>query len=251
MNTPIPKPAVGIIGFGRFGPLLTRLLTEGYKVYAYDIEDITARAVEAGAEVADWDQITSLETLFLAVPIRHFKEVVSRLSSTLKPGTTVMDVCSVKVYPATVMKEHFPAGIHTIATHPLFGPDSGHHGFDGLPMMMSPVSADGNVFESWKNYFQRVGLRVHVMPPEEHDQLAARSQGITHFIGRVLQDYGITPTAIDTEGFKDLQLVVEQTCYDSIELFHDLENYNPYTVEMIDNLSRSINQVKETIKRRN
>ncbi len=244
------KTTVGIIGFGRFGPVLARLLTPSCEVLAYDITDITERAEAVGARPAEWEAVAAALTIFLAVPIRSFKEVAARLAPDLKPGTTVFDVCSVKVYPATVMKEHFPPEITTIASHPLFGPDSSQHGFENLPMVMHPVSQRTEVFDNWVRYFKKHGLHVMEMTPEEHDRLAARSQGITHFIGRVLTEFGIAATPIDTEGFRDMQLVVEQTCHDSFELFHDLENYNPYTMDMIDSVVKAVEQVKQSIIRR-
>jgi len=241
---------VGIIGFGRFGPVLTRLLTPGHKVLAYDITDITERAGVVGARPAEWEAVAAAPTIFLAVPIRSLKEVVARLVPEVKPGTTIFDVCSVKVYPATIMKEYFPPEITTIASHPLFGPDSSQHGFKDLPMVIHPVSPRTDRFDQWARYFRDQGLHVLEMTPEEHDRLAARSQGITHFMGRVLAEFGIKSTPIDTEGFRDLQLVVEQTCHDSFELFHDLENFNPYTVEMVDALVKAVEQVKQSILRR-
>jgi len=240
----------GIIGFGRFGPVLTQLLSPTYDVLAYDIADVTEQAEAAGARPVNLDEVTAAPAIFLAVPIRSFKEVVAVLVPRVKPGTTIFDVCSVKVYPTTVMKEYFPPEITTIATHPLFGPDSSRQGFQGLPMVAHPVSPRTDVFDRWAQYFREQGLRVLEITPEEHDRLAARSQGITHFIGRVLTEFGIAATPIDTEGFRDLQLVVEQTCHDSFELFHDLENFNPYTMEMVDALVKAVEQVKQSILRR-
>ena len=85
------------------------------------------------------------------------------------------------------------------------------------------------------------------MTPDEHDKVAASSQGITHFIGRVLKEAGVRSTEINTLGFNDLLGVIEQTCNDSWDLFRDLQKYNPYTSEMIDRLIGKINEVHRQI----
>jgi prephenate dehydrogenase len=244
------QSTVGIIGFGRFGPVLTRLLRPEHDIMVYDVRDVRQGVTDAGARPATWHEIITAQTIFLAVPIRNFKEVVAKLAAEIDPGTTVIDVCSVKVYPATVMSEHLSSGITAIATHPLFGPDSSTEGFQDLPMVMHPVSSRNEVFEYWLEYFRGQHLRIIEMSPEDHDRMAARSQGITHFIGRVLKTFDIAATPIDTEGFRDLQLVVEQTCHDSFELFHDLENFNPYTMNMVEDVIDAVNQVKQAILRR-
>ena len=245
-----PAPLVGIIGFGRFGPVLARMLTPFHQVLVYDNADVSRLASDAGVRAVSWQEITTAETIVVAVPIRHFKEAVARLKTAVQPGATVIDVCSVKVYPATVMREHFAPEITTIATHPLFGPDSSREGFSGLKLMMAPVSPRNENFTYWEHYFKGLEIETMVMTPEEHDRLAATSQGITHFLGRVLEQFGITPTAIDTEGFVDLQAVVEQTCHDTLELFQDLQNFNPYTMGMVDDLLAAVEQVKQKIQRR-
>ncbi len=242
--------SVSIICFGRFGQVLAELLQPQFPIMVHDIHDITEAAAAHGVQAVSLEEAASADTIFVSVPIRHFKDVIGKLVPHLKPDATIMDVCSVKVYPATVMKEHLPAGVTAIATHPLFGPDSSQKGFNGLPMMMHPVTPQNDKFELWSDYFKSKGIAIKEMDPEEHDRLAARSQGITHFVGRVLQTFGISPTSIDTEGFMDLQLVVEQTCHDSLELFQDLENYNPYTPDMIQGLSKALDEVKTEIFRR-
>jgi prephenate dehydrogenase len=250
MAIPKAQSTVGIIGFGRFGPVLAELLLPDHEVLVHDLTDISARAKELGVTPVDWDDIVTAGTLFLSVPIRMFKDLVANLVPRIGLETTVFDVCSVKVYPTTVMKEYFPPEVTTIASHPLFGPDSAKQGFKDLPMVMYPVSPRSDRFSYWLDYFQKQGLHVLEMTPEEHDQLAARSQGVTHFIGRVLTEFGIATTPIDTEGFRDLQMVVEQTCHDSFELFHDLENYNPYTMDMVDAVLKAVEKVKQSILRR-
>ena len=53
------------------------------------------------------------------------------------------------------------------------------------------------------------------MTAEKHDQMTAYSQGITHYVGRVLADLDLHPTLVDTLGCQKVLEVIEQTCNDS------------------------------------
>ena len=86
------------------------------------------------------------------------------------------------------------------------------------------------------------------MSPDEHDRLAAKTQGITHFLGRMLKEFGIKKTSIDTQGFRDLLDLVSQTCNDTWELYTDLQLYNPYTEEMITKLKNSTESLDRQLK---
>ena len=53
---------------------------------------------------------------------------------------------------------------------------------------------------------------------------------------------------MNTMGFNELLGVIEQTCNDSWDLFSDLQSYNPYTNDMIDNLVGTIKKIHKQIK---
>jgi prephenate dehydrogenase len=213
---------VGIIGNGRFGKVLYRLLSTRHDVVIYD-EEPTKN--ESDMLI---DDILDTEVIFIAVPINKFENVVKDL----KPKLTkqlVIDVLSVKCYPAEILKRY---DIRAVLTHPMFGPDSSKNGFDGLTIVINQFSASQEEYELWKNFFIDAGLNVIELSPDEHDKLAAYSQGVTHFVGRTLSELGFRHTPIDTSGAKKLLEIMEQTCNDTFELFSDLQTYNPYTKEM-------------------
>jgi len=237
------KESVGIIGLGRFGRVLANILSDDFHVQAVDPNP---QSDVFGVELVDWNTILNEQTIFVAVPIHSFKAVIRQLASDLSQDVTIIDVCSVKVYPVTVMKEHLSSRVGIIATHPLFGPDS-IKSQEGLKIMMHDVRDIYNQYIQWKEYFQSKAIQVAEMTPEQHDRTAAKTQGITHFIGRVLRDAGINSTDIDTLGFHDLVQVIDQTCNDSWELFMDLQNYNPYTLSVIQQLETSINVIRSKI----
>jgi len=238
--------SLGIIGFGRFGRILGKIFLDDFEVKAYDPNPVQE---QIGTELTDLGTVLKEETIILAVPISIFKNVVIDIAPRLKKSCTIMDVCSVKVYPVSVMKDNLPKSVNIIGTHPLFGPDSICQA-ESLKIMMCNVRETKNQYSKWTSYFSSKNMQVVEMSPEEHDKLASRTQGITHFIGRSLMNAGINPTLIDTLGFSELYKVIEQTCNDSWELFMDLQNYNPYTQSMIDDLENSIAEISNRIARR-
>jgi hypothetical protein len=81
------------------------------------------------------------------------------------------------------------------------------------------------------------------MSADEHDRLAAESQGLTHFVGRTLERFGFAPTQIDTLGTKRLQDVTSQVSNDTWQLFVDLQTLNPHTKAMRLRLSEAQDSV--------
>ena len=235
---------VGIIGFGRFGKVLANILQKGFAIKAFDPKPSGAFPA---VEFMDLESVLKEKVIFIAVPIRHFESVIKEISPQLSEGTTLIDVCSVKKYPADTMLNFLPENVGIIATHPMFGPDS-FVSNNSLKMMMNNTRDAHNQFNFWRQFFTDQGIQVMEMSPDQHDQLAAQTQGVTHFLGRMLKEYGIRKTTIDTQGFRDLLDLVDQTCNDTWELYTDLQIYNPYTDEMIDKLKLATTSLDNRLK---
>ena len=234
---------VSIIGFGRFGAMLHSLLSKGFEVDVFDKNSIDNSDVN---EVSLEDALQN-ETIFIAVPIRDFENLVKDISKKISSGKTVIDVCSVKVFPKKVILDNLSNETDIIATHPLFGPDSLKD--SGSVMTMESVRNTFGRYDFWKNYFESQNILIEEISAEEHDMMAARSQGLTHFVGRVIDDFGTNQTRIDTEGYKALHKLVNQTCNDTWELFEDIQNFNPFTEKMISELNESFEKISEIIEK--
>jgi prephenate dehydrogenase len=145
------------------------------------------------------------------------------------------------------MERLLPATASILGTHPMFGPDSARGGAAGLPMILCPVRIAARQLEKWRAFFSSLGLSVSIMTPDEHDQEAAFTQGVAHYIGRVLSDLGVRRSPIGTVGYNKLLEIVEQTCNDPLQLFLDLQRYNPHTREMRTRLEKSLQAVMTAI----
>ena len=117
--------------------------------------------------------------------------------------------------------------------------------------MMDKTRVNNKIFNYWKTFFKNQNINIIEMSPDEHDKIAARTQGITHLLGRTLKNFGIQKTSIDTKGYRDLIDLVEQTCNDTWALYSDLQLYNPYTNSMLENLKYSLNQIEYKLKEKN
>lgn len=208
--------SVGIIGQGRFGKLLANLVTPHFSVKVCD-KEISA-------------DVLTQETVFVAVPIRHFESVIKEIAPNLGTNSTIIDVCSVKVIPTQIMQNYLPKNIDIIASHPLFGPDSVNTNYR-QKIMLASIRDQYDRFATWKQFFQQHSIDVIEMTPDQHDRYMAESQNLTHLIGRALAEINAKPTPVNTAGFNQLLTIMQHTCNDSLELFYDLQRFNPYSQE--------------------
>ena len=110
--------------------------------------------------------------------------------------------------------------------------------------MLTNLNAEADKsYQYWHTYFENKDITIVALTPDEHDRLAARSQGITHLLGRTLQKMGVTETPIDTLGFERLLGIMNQTCNDSWDLFQDLETYNPYSEPLLNEILTTMKDV--------
>jgi prephenate dehydrogenase len=227
---------VCVYGMGRFGRFWAMELSRVIPgIMGYNR---TPRELPKEIHPASLEDLYEADVVILTTAISSMGEVLDQIAPHLKENVLVMDCCSVKVWPIEQMVAKLSPSARIMGTHPMFGPDSGKEGVQGLPLVICPVRGDEDLFQYWNDLFNKLGLNVQKMTPDEHDREAAFTQGITHFIGRTLNEMGLKESSMGTSGYKSLQKIVEQTCNDPWQLFIDLQMYNPHTEEMRSKLDR-------------
>lgn len=243
-----------IIGFGRFGKTLFRLLASDFSLLIYNRSDEAFNDFPLGENakrVTDVEEIFAVAepiTVFYCVSIEALAEVVAQHKQYFNENHLLVDVLSVKEHAKSVLQSAIKGtGAQALLTHPMFGPDSSRNGFAGLPLVIDRFKGSKKNYEFWKQFFLSKDLIVHELTASEHDQFAAKSQAITHFIGRTLKEFGLKPTPTDTVGVRKLQEIVEQTCNDTWELFTNLQNYNPYAHKALLKYEKAFDRVYNQI----
>ncbi|MDD2665516.1 MAG: prephenate dehydrogenase [Methanocellales archaeon] len=177
--------ALIIGGAGNMGQWFARTLKR--QDYAVSIADIDPQAQEVASElgigfVKDEDvpkAVVDFDIVLISVPINVTEEVISKVAPHMRPGSLLMDVTSVKKGPMKAMRKA-PKGVEIIGTHPMFGPTMS----EPLGQTVILVAVEGRC-ENWLPkivaLFEDEGAHVEFLSAEEHDQMMAVVQGLTHF----------------------------------------------------------------------
>jgi prephenate dehydrogenase len=239
---------IGIIGFGRFGKMMAGYLARDFEVFVYDIMEAADAIRESGAVPSTLQQACRQDIVTLPVPISALRDVLKEIVPFLKKDALVVDVCSVKEYPAQWMLELLPENISILATHPMFGPDSAADSLAGRKIALCNIRTAKRRYDCIKSYLSSKELVVIETTPQEHDGQIAVSLALTHFIGRTLSEFGATELPIDTEGYKRLLHILEVVDHDTWQLFLDMNRFNPYAGEKRAAFMNAMRKIEEKIK---
>ncbi|KAG2713392.1 hypothetical protein I3760_04G174500 [Carya illinoinensis] len=251
------KLKIAIVGFGNFGQFLAKAIVhQGHTVLAYSRSDYSDVAKKLGVSYfSDADDLCEEhpEVILLCTSILSTEKVLKSLPvQRLKRSTLFVDVLSVKEFPRSLFLQNLPPDFDVLCTHPMFGPESGKNGWNGLPFVYDKVrvgSDESRVSRcDWfLDIFAQEGCRMVEMSCAEHDWHAAGSQFITHTMGRVLEKLELESTPINTKGYETLLNLVENTAGDSFDLYYGLFMYNVNAMEQLERLDHSFESLKKQL----
>eukprot|EP00250_Pteridium_aquilinum_P004185 c14414_g1_i1 orf=720-1961(-) len=247
---------IGLVGFGNYGQFLAQtMVKQGHTVLAHsrsDYSEVARRLKVQFFRDADDFCEEHPEVIVLCTSILSTEEVLQGLPlQRLRRSTLFVDVLSVKEFPKNLLLQVLPTEFDVLCTHPMFGPQSGKGGWNGLPFVFDKVRIGNGTrelrCEKFLNIFSSEGCRMVEMTCEEHDRHAASSQFITHTVGRVLGKLGLNSTPINTKGYETLLDLVENTGGDSFDLYYGLFMYNINATEELDRLELAFDSVKKQL----
>ncbi len=223
---------IGLIGYGRFGRLTVRNLATDFEVLVHTRDkEKSADIAEAGGRLVSLEEACRRKLIILCVPISAMQATLKKIAPLLAPESIVVDVCSVKVYPAQWMRQLLPPSVDILATHPMFGPDSAAKSVAGYKIVLCPERISRPRYLKIKQWLEKKGVITIETTPAEHDRKIAVSLALTHFIGRALAEFGACQLDIDTEGYKRLLHILGVVNNDTWQLFEDMHHFNPYARE--------------------
>lgn len=241
------KQTLGIIGVGAFGEFMLKYVTPYFDVRIYDaykkLDNIEG---SYHLQVESLENVAKSDIVVLCVPVKELEKTVQGILPFLKSGQLVIDLCSVKCKPVSILKKYIPSGIDIVSLHPLFGPQSGKNGITGFNITLCNVT--GHRSECISEFLkQKLSLSIHTTTPEKHDQEMAYVQGLTHMIAKVFVNMDVPEIHQHTKTYAHLNDMVELIRYDSEELFLAIQRDNPYVRETTEKFFAAVKALEEKL----
>ena len=208
-TTTIHFDRITLVGIGLIGSSVARMvrqkrLSDHIAVTARSQKSLD-KAIQLGiADSATLDQeeaVTDADLIMICSPVSTYKKIVKTIAPSLKPGSILTDVGSVKSAVVRDVEPHLPDGVHLIPAHPVAGtehsgPEAGFAElFEGRWCVITPTgSAEQSAIDKIAAFWQAAGSNVEFMDPDHHDQVMAMTSHLPHLIA-----YTIVGTATDLE----------------------------------------------------
>jgi len=239
---------IGLIGFGQFGQFFVQHLKEKAKIFVADKIDKSTEAEKLGVKFVSINEAAAKELVILAVPMSSFENTLKEIIGLVKEGSTVLDVCSLKVFSCNLMSRLLPKTVDIIGAHLLFGPQSGRLGVAGLKIALCPVRASVASLNKIKNIFRNLGVKIIETTPEEHDRCMAISHGLMHFITLPLIRMGVKDQEIKISALDKALELVDIFKDDSEQLFKDVQSLNPYARRLRKRFIKELQEIDSKLK---
>ena len=211
------KPHITLIGMGLIGSSIGHALKRGDLAahitgYARSAET-RQKALNIGFvdSIADSlkGAVADADIVFLNVPVGMIAEIVRDMAPSLKPGTIVTDVGSVKKSVMDTVHEHLTENTNFVPAHPiagteLSGPEAGFAElFDNRWCILTPDSeTDKQAVQTISDLWRAMGSDVEIMDADHHDLVLAITSHVPHLIA-----FNIVGTAADLEAVTQSEVI--------------------------------------------
>ena len=240
--------SIGLVGFGSFGKFIYSHLSPYFEVKVHD--EIISKGTLNKFKISNYplEKVCQCDVIILAIPVQFLEKAILKISTFINKKSLVIDVSSVKERPVEMMLNLLPDTVGILATHPLFGPQSGANGISGLNMVVCPVRVH-NVTLRYIVQFLEDELELNLLKrtPEIHDRQMAYVQALTHFIGRAINEIDIPDIEQKTPAYQFLLNIKKNLGKDSLDLFLTIERENPYAEDVLDEFLSELQRLRDMI----
>ena len=259
---------VCIIGCGLIGSSIARAIKKNNlanKVVSSNRSNITNNKViklnivdEAGSDTKKI--VKESDLVIIASPLSSYNDIILKIKKSLKSGSILTDVGSVKKKAISTIEKHIPKNVSWISSHPIAGteesgPESGFSElFKNKWCILTPSKkAKDQDIKLLKTFWKKIGSKVDIMNAEQHDYVLSITSHVPHLIA-----YNIVNTTLKIKKRKDTDIVKYSA--GGLRDFTRIAASNPImwrdifiqnrknTSKMIDEFVNNLHDLKKAIK---
>lgn len=198
------------------------------------------------------------DLVVLATPPSLFIPLIKKIKPTLKKGSIVIDVGSIKGF-VHKMETLMPEGVYFIGCHPIAGSSQRGIDFaredlfkDALLIITKTPKTDKSALNVVKALWRSLGSRPIIMSPSKHDRVYGIISHMPHLISYALvntvADIGKTYLKFSGQGFKDTTRIAGSPS----ELWADILMLNKRNIlKSIDAFKNSLERLSLCLKKGN
>ncbi|KAI4248592.1 MAG: hypothetical protein L6R42_009245 [Xanthoria sp. 1 TBL-2021] len=179
------QTVIGIIGMGLMGKMYARKLSAaGWRVHACDMRD-KFEALEQ--EFSDIPRIViyedgygvsrSSDYIIYSVEAEMIDKVVAEYGRATKKHAIVGGQTSCKAPEVAAFERHLPSDVEIVSCHSLHGPNVDPK---DQPLVIIKHRASQKAYDLVRNVMACFGSKLVPLTAEEHDQITADTQAVTH-----------------------------------------------------------------------
>ena len=208
---------VCIIGCGLIGSSIARAIKKNHlsnKIVSSNRSDSVNKKVIELKIVDDSSSDTKKmaegsDLIIIATPLSSYEDIISKIKNSLKSGTILTDVGSVKENIINLIEKDVPANVSWISSHPIAGteesgPEAGFSElFKNRWCILTPSKkAQEKDIKLLEAFWKKIGSKVDIMEAKQHDYILSITSHMPHLIA-----YNIVNTSLNIQDEKESVIV--------------------------------------------
>ena len=208
---------VCIIGCGLIGSSIARAIRKNHlssKIVSSNRSDSVNKKVIELKIVDDSSSDTKKmaegsDLIIIAAPLSSYEDIISKIKNSLKSGTILTDVGSVKENIINLIEKNVPANVSWISSHPIAGteesgPEAGFSElFKNRWCILTPSKkAQEKDIKLLETFWKKIGSKVDIMEAKQHDYILSITSHMPHLIA-----YNIVNTSLNIQDEKKSVIV--------------------------------------------
>ncbi len=145
--------------------------------------------------------VTDSDLVIIATPLSSYEDVILKIKDSLKSGTILTDVGSVKENIMNLVEKNLPENISWVSSHPIAGteqsgPEAGFSElFQNRWCILTPSKkAKEKDIKLLQSFWEKIGSKVDIMEAKQHDYILSVTSHMPHLIA-----YNIVNTSLNIQ----------------------------------------------------